>query len=349
MRTKLFAFFQPLVAVAFGLFLGLILCTFAGENPLFVLQVLIRSAFGSPYDFGMTLFYSTPLLFTGLAVSMAFTAGLFNIGAEGQLTMGALCCAIVGLSFPTLPPFLAIPLGILAAFTGGALWGLISGVLRAKRGGHEVITTVMLNFIAYGLSSYATLYLFRNTSTQNPETLAVGPGFILSQWKMFAGAPLGASLLLAIICALILWFVFNKTKLGFELLSTGENLFAAKASGIKVQNMYMLSMFLAGGLAGLVGVMEVMGNAERFRLGFSPGYGFIGIAVALLARGRPLGVIFSALLFGALHKGTADLDFETQNITRDLSQALQALVILSVSADGLWAYFKKKFGERRKS
>jgi len=342
LRLKIFNFFQPLVAVALGLSLGMILAMIAGENPLFVMQVLGKSAFGSAYDFGMTLFYSTPLLFTGLSVSMAFSAGLFNIGAEGQLTMGALFCAIVGIVCHDLPSVLAIALSIFAAFMGGAIWGLIPGILRAKRGGHEVITTVMLNFVAAGLASYATLYLFRNTSTQNPETLPIGPGHVLSQWEIFAGAPLGGALLVALFCALLLWFVFAKTKYGYELMSTGENLFAAKVGGISVPKMYMSSMFFAGGLAGLVGVCEVMGNAERFRLGFSPGYGFIGIAVALLARGKPIGVIFSALLFGALHKGTADLDFETQHITRDLSQALQALVILSVSAEGWWDYLRKK-------
>src|SRR5262249_46500019 len=153
-----------------GLALGLLVTKLAGENPVHVLTVLGKSAFGSRYDVGMTLFYTTPLIFTGLSVAIAFQAGLFNIGAEGQLTLGALAAAWVGIAFPNVPWPLAPIFAGVAAFAGGALWGAIPGWLKAKRGSHEVINTIMLNFIAAGLSSWVTLYLLRNTETQNPET-----------------------------------------------------------------------------------------------------------------------------------------------------------------------------------
>src|SRR5690349_4597016 len=165
---------QPILAVVVGLCLGLAVTWIAGENPWHVFKILCLGAFGSSYDLGMTLFYATPLLLTGLSVMLAFHAGLFNIGAEGQLTMGALAVAALGACWPKCPGLLAPVLGILVAAVGGAVWGAIPGWLRARRGSHEVINTIMLNFIAAGLASYVTLYLLKDTSTQNPETQPVG-------------------------------------------------------------------------------------------------------------------------------------------------------------------------------
>jgi simple sugar transport system permease protein len=336
---------QPVLAVAFGLIAGLAVTRIAGENPWHVLQILWRSAFGSGYDFGMTLFYTTPLVFTGLAVAVPFQAGLFNIGAEGQLTLGALAAAAVGAVWPGLPWPLAPALATLAAVAAGTIWGVIPGWLRARRGSHEVINTIMLNFVAAGLASYLTLYLLKNPDTQNPETRPIGPGYLISQFGIFGGAPVSMALPLALVAAGLVWVFMWRTVIGFEMRALGQNESAARAAGINTARMMVLSMAVAGGLAGLVGVGEVLGSAGKFRLGFSPQYGFIGIAVALLGRNQPSGVVAAALLFGALHKGTADLDLETEHVTRDLSLVLQALIILSVSADGLWSWMKKR-GER---
>jgi general nucleoside transport system permease protein len=333
---------QPVLAVAFGLVLGLGVTRLAGESPWHVLQILWKSAFGSRYDFGMTLFYSTPLIFTGLAVAVPFQAGLFNIGAEGQLTLGALAAAVVGAVWPGVPWPLAPALAIIAAFVAGMVWGAIPGWLRAKRGSHEVINTIMLNFIAAGLASYVTLYLLKNPDTQNPETRPIGAGYLISQFGIFGGAPVSMALPLAILAAVLVWILMWRTVIGFEMRAVGQNESAARAAGINTGRMTIIAMAVAGGLAGLVGVGEVLGNAGKFRLGFSPEYGFIGIAVALLGRNQPAGVVAAALLFGALHKGTADLDFETEHVTRELSLVLQALIILSVSADGLWSWMKKR-------
>jgi simple sugar transport system permease protein len=337
---------QPILAVVVGLALGLSFTWFAGENPWHVLRILGKSAFGSGYDFGMTLFYSTPLIFAGLSVAVAFHAGLFNIGAEGQLTLGALAAAVVGALWPSLPWPAAPILAGLAALLAGTIWGAIPGWLRARRGSHEVINTIMLNFIAAGLASYVTLYLFKNPETQNPETRPIGAGYLIHQFGIFGGAPVSTALPLAVLTAILVWILLWKTVIGYEMRAVGQSESAARAAGIDAGKIRILAMSIAGGLAGLVGVGEVLGNAGKFRLGFSPQYGFIGIAVALLGRNQPAGVVAAALLFGALHKGTADLDLETEHVTREVSLILQALIILSVSAEGLWSWMKGRRSPR---
>jgi simple sugar transport system permease protein len=314
----------------------------AGENPWHVFKVLCMGAFGSPYDFGMTLFYATPLVFTGLSVAIAFHAGLFNIGAEGQLTLGALAAAMVGAIWPTCPFFIAPLFAGVAAILAGMLWGAIPGWLRARRGSHEVINTIMLNFIAAGFASYVTLYLLKNPDTQNPETRSIGASYMIHQFAVFGGAPVSLALPLAIVTSVCVWFFLAKTTWGFELRAVGQSESAARAAGVSAANVRIIALSLAGALAGLVGIAEVLGNAGRFKVGFSPEYGFIGIAVALLARNHPFGILPAALLFGALHKGATALDLETEHVTRDLSLILQALILLSVCAEGLWSWMARK-------
>jgi len=333
---------QPVLAVVLGLSLGLAITWTAGENPWHVFTVLCHSAFGSRYDFGMTLFYSTPIVFTGLSVAVAFQAGLFNIGAEGQLTAGALAAAAVGALWPGCPRVLAPVFAGLAAISFGAFWGAIPGWLRARRGSHEVVNTIMLNFVAAGLASYVALYLLKNPDSQNPETRSIGAGYMIKQFGFFGGAPVSLALPLAMLAAAMVWIFLWRTTLGFELRAVGQSEPAARAAGVNVAKIRIIAFSVAGGLAGLVGVAEVLGNSGRFKVGFSPEYGFMGIAVALLGRNQPLGVLAAALLFGALHKGTADLDMETEHVTHELSLVLQALIILSVSADGLWTWMKRR-------
>lgn len=333
---------EPCLAVVLGLAAGLLVTFIAGENPLSVLGVLARSAFGSWYDFGMTLSYATPLVFTGLSVAVAFHAGLFNIGAEGQLAVGAFAAAAVGVCFPNVPWPLAPLLAGGAAFASGAMYGALPGWLLAKRGSHEVITTIMLNFIAAALVNWLAINVLPNPASQNAETPSVGTGYLLSHFSLFGDAPVSTALVLAIGTALALGFFLGRTRFGFELQAVGQSEGAARFAGIDPGRTRIIAMALAGGLAGLVGISEVLGHSGKFKLGFSPDYGFIGIAVALLARGRPSGILASALLFGALHKGTADLDLETDKVTRDVSLVLQAMVIFAVSADGLWFWVRKR-------
>lgn len=327
---------RPIIATIIALITGLLITSLAGENPINVFLIFAKSGFGTPYDFGMTLTYSMPLILTGLSVAMAFKAKMFNIGAEGQLTMGALAAASVGAIYPSVPSLIApIFAGICAALAGG-IWGGIAGYLKAKRGAHEVIITIMLNFIAAGIASYVTVYLLKDPNTQNPQTLPISKNYVLDTFSFFQGAPVTSSLFLSIIVAILIWIFLYRTPKGYEIRCVGENESASSTAGISISKTQILAMFIAGGLAGLVGVGEILGRSECFKLDFSPGYGFTGIAVAFLARGNPIAIIFSGLLFGALQKGASDLEIHTHNITSDLALVLQALIILAVSADGLW-------------
>ena len=331
---------QPVLAVALGLTVGIGVTWVAGENPWHVLTVLGKGAFGSADNLGLTLFYATPLIFTGLSVAVAFHAGLFNIGAEGQLTLGALAAAVTGAVWPNVWSPLAPLLAGISAILAGTLWGAIPGWLRARRGSHEVINTIMLNFIAAGLASYVALYLLKNPDSQNPETRPVGAGYLIHQFGTFGGAPVSAALPLAVLTAVFVWVLLWRTALGYEIRAVGQSEPAARAAGINPGNIRIIALAVAGGLSGMVAVGEVLGNSGRFKVGFSAEYGFIGIAVALLGRNQPAGVVAAALLFGALHKGAAELDLETEHVTRELSLVLQALIILSVSAEGLWSWLK---------
>ncbi len=337
MKYLLRSSLKSIAGVFLGLSLGLVVCYFAGESPLKVLKVLFQSSFGSGYDFGMTLFYTAPLLLTGLAVAIPFRAGLFNIGGEGQLLVGALGAAAAGVIGKDIhSPIVAILFATALAFLAGGIWGAIPGFLKAKRGSHEVITTIMMNFIAAGMTSYFTLYVIKDPDSSQAETIPLPAIFHLKPFAIFNGAPMGELIFVLIaIVVIIHYWLWNSVR-GFELKAVGENEVAAETYGISKQKSWIFAMFLAGGLAGLVGVVEVLGNAHRFKLGFSADYGFVGIAVALLARGNILGIIPSALLFGILQKGSGSLDLETEKVTRDLAYIIQGLIILGVAAEGLY-------------
>ena len=223
---------------------------------------------------------------------------------------------------------------------GGMVWGGISGWLKASRGGHEVIATLMLNFIATAIASFVALYVLKDSNSQNPETEKVAARYPFHQFAFFAGAPVTVILLLAIIAIVATFSFLSRTSFGFEIRAVGLNLQAAKVGGINTNRVQFLVFCLAGGLAGLAGVDEVLGNAGRYRVGFSPDYGFLGIAVALLGRTSVLGLVSAALFFAAIHKGSANLDLELEHVTRDVSLIAQAFVILMVCA---YPSFQSKF------
>ncbi len=327
--------YYPLLGLLIGISLGLLVAFAVGENPLRVFQIILKSAFGSRYDLGVTLYYTTALIFTGLSVSVAYHAGLFNIGAEGQLAIGSLATAIFCISFPNLPMGITYVAAIFVAIFAGGFWGFIPGWLKAKRGSHEVINTIMMNFIAAAICSWLITSFFQNTERQSPETKHIPESYFLRNIdpmvSFFQDAPVSSALFLALFSALLLWVFLYKTPWGFQLRASGQNEDAAQVAGISVENCRQWAMIFAGAFAGMVAVNEVLGGYGKMRLGFSPDFGFIGIAVALLARSHPIGVIFTAFLFGALHKGAGDLDIETEFITKDLSMVIQSLVILCVS------------------
>lgn len=350
MPNRLSHLVSPLLGLVVGLGLGLLLTMCAGENPWTILTLLFKSAFGSRYDLGLTLFYATPLIFCGLSVAVAFHSGLFNIGAEGQLTLGALTAALVGFLLPNLPPLVAPLLAVLAAAGVGGFWAWIAGWLRTRRGSHEVINTIMLNFIASALASWFISAHFQNPHSQNPETPDMGINFFIRPndpvARFFGDAPVSIGILFAILAALALWHLLYRSVLGYEIRAVGQNEEAARVAGIDVARTRQIAMALAGALAACVCIGEVLGSAGRFRLGFSADFGFIGIAVALMAQNRPIAIIFAGLLFGAIHKGAADLDIETENVTRDLAVIIQALIILSVA---VFSYLPTWFERRARS
>lgn len=324
-------------ALLLGLFLSLMVAACLGDNPLTVLEVMFDSALGSMTQFGYSLYYATPLLLTGLSVAWAGRAGLFNIGAEGQMTIGGVTMAAVGLLWPDLPSVIAIPLALSAGFLAGGLWGAIAGWMKAKRGCHEVLSTILLNFVAYGLAAYVIVGLLKNPASQSPETGVVGVGFQIAQMTWLGGeSPLSWALLLAVLCVIFYWFIFKKTRLGFRQRLAGGAPLAGRLGGVNMNRQIITAMFFSGGLAALAAAGPVLGFAHKAREGFAGGAGFVGIAVALLGRGRPLGILFSALLFGALIKGSLDLDIDTDFVSRDLSTVIQAFIVIAVASQPGW-------------
>lgn len=316
-----------------GLTLALLLTGLLGENPVEVARILIVGAIGSPTALGYSLFYATPLIFTGLSVTWALKAGLFNIGAEGQMTVGGIAMAVVGIVLKDASAWIAWPLALLAGFAAGAFWGWLVGWLKIHRGVHEVLGSILMNFVSYGIAGLFILNIFRNAESANPETLEVGPGFHLSVLDWIGGtSPLNIAFVFALIFAAVLDLIIRRTKVGLYLRWTGGSPEFAKRSGVSVTRESIRAMAIAGGLAGLAGASVVLGYMHKAREGFTAGAGFVGIAVALLGRANAWGVVAAAVLFGSLQKGSLDLDIDTENISRDLAVVIQALIVLAVAA-----------------
>ena len=331
----------------FGLLMGFVaaalISLLLGEDPFLVLQVLARGAAGSWNSTAYSLYYATPLIFTGLAVAWAFQAGLFNIGAEGQMAIGGLCAIGFGLGFPELAFPFSILGTLISAAIGGAIWGGLAGWLKAYRKVHEVLATIMLNFIAFGVVSYFVNEAWRNRESQAPETQVLSESYRLP----ILSDPLNFAFLIGLAAAFIVGALLWKSRFGFFQRMTGGSPRTGRLAGLNIEAQIVTAMLVSGALAGLAGMSDVIGMSLKLREGFTGGAGFIGIAVALLGRNKPLGVVLSALLFGALHKGSLDLDLDTEKISRDLSVVIQALIILFVaSSKGIGdfeAYLRRRF------
>src|SRR6266496_381651 len=344
----------PLIAVIAAFIVGGILVLLIGDNPIQAYRLLIGSALSWPDGIGYTLFYATPLIFTGLAVLVGFRCGLFNIGAEGQLYVAAFATAWVGITFAHLSAWLLVPMCFLAAILAGGVWGGIPGVLKARFGSYEVINTIMLNFIAIALVSYFTQYHYKIPGDPILQTSPIGPGAHIARLGKFIPGlperiPLNLAFILALIACLFVYLFLWRTKWGYEIRATGSNPSAAEYGGISIRKQIILAMAVSGALAGMVGINEVLGYRYRYYDGFSSNYGFTGIAVALLGRNHPVGVLLSALLFGMLIRGGIFVDAFTNNVTKDLVDVLQGIVILFVAAEALFRGPFNKFGLLRRS
>jgi simple sugar transport system permease protein len=331
----------PLAAVLCAFLIGALVVLLIGDSPVDTYRLLIGTAFSWPDGVGYTLFYATPLIFTGLAVALAFRCGLLNIGAEGQLYIAAFAAAWVGIEAARLPGFMLLPLCGAAAVVAGATWGAIPGALKARFGSHEVINTIMLNFIAVALVSYLTQYHYKLPGDPIMQSALIGDGAHLVRLGRFVPGlperiPLNFAFVLALVaCALVYVFLW-KTTWGYEIRATGQNPSAAEYGGVSVRRQIVVAMALSGALAGMVGINEVLGYRYRYYDGFSDNYGFTGIAVALLGRNHPGGVLAAALLFAVLQRGSVAVDAFTQNVSKDIVQILQALVILFVAAEAMF-------------
>lgn len=327
----------PLVNLtAAFLFSGLVV-VLIGENPFEAIQVLLWGAFGFGEGIGYTLFYTTNFIFTGLAVAVAFHAGLFNIGGEGQAYVGGLGVAISCLLLDRYVPWwITFPIAVGGGALFGAAWALIPAWLQATRGSHIVITTIMFNFIASSLMVYLLVESFMPTGTMQPASRGFEAGgqlpLMRNIFSYFGQAPLNFAIFLAILACVLMWFLIWRTKFGYEIRTFGANPTAAKYAGISAVKVTVVTMLISGGLAGLLGINEIMGAQNRLLLEFTAGYGFVGIAVALMGRGHPVGIALAALLFGMLYQGGAELAFEIPAITREMIVVIQGLVILFAGA-----------------
>jgi len=331
MNNRLFNILVPVISVLLALIVGAILMLGFGYNPIQVYVALWQGAFGDRYFIGETIRQVTPLILTGLAVAFAFRANLFNIGAEGQVFVGWLAAVWVGLAFD-LPMIVHLPLAVLAAAAAGALWGFLPGLFKATRGVHEVIITIMLNYIAL----YSANAVIRSILTDNkyatdriPETASLSSGW-LQNLTDFSRVHYG--IIIALFIALLMWFIMEKTTLGYEIKSVGFNPDASKYAGMNVKRNIILSMVISGSFAGLAGAMDGLGTFGYMSVqsGFT-NLGFDGIAVALIGANSPFGVVIAALLFGALKVGALNMPTQA-GVPNELVDIIIALIILFVAS-----------------
>jgi len=314
------------ILLAFGI--GALLIKISGFSVIKAYSSLWDGAFGNMYSISQTLLNTIPLIFTGLAVAIGFKAGLFNIGGEGQMVVGAFASAIVAIALKSLPGIILIPAAFLAGGLAGSAWSFIPGYLKTKTGAHEVVTSIMMNYVGILGASYLLLKYFKEDGPI-PQTEFIPEAARLTE--LIEYSRLTTAIFIALAVVIITAIFFKKTKLGYKIQVVGQNPSAAEYAGINSNRMMLFSMQMSGFVAGLAGSTIVMGVLHRFITNFSPGYGFTGIAVAVLGRNKPIGVLFAALLFGALQTGGLTMQLFAK-IPMDLMVVIQGLVILFVAA-----------------
>ena len=331
----------PILNLVLAFFFSGLVVWAIGESPIEALRLLLIGALGRGEGIGFTLFYATSFIFTGLSVAVAIHAGLFNIGSEGQAYLGGLGAALVALSLDRYVPwYVTMPFAVIGAALFGAACAAIPAWLQAKRGSHIVITTIMFNFITSSLMNYLLVRVLIVPGKMAPETRTFLEGGQLPKldWliSMFGGklgaAPLNFSFLIALVMCFLVWMLIWRTKLGYEMRTLGISPTAAGYAGIPYAKIVMIAMLISGGLAGMMALNPVMGASARLQIEFVGGAGFVGIAVSLMGRNHPVGIILAALLFGILYQGGAELSFDMPSITRDMIVVIQGLVILFAGA-----------------
>jgi general nucleoside transport system permease protein len=336
-----------LISIILGLVAGGILMLFIGSNPIEGYSYLLQGALKNLERIGNTLATATPLIFTGLSVAFAFRTGLFNIGASGQMLVGGLAASAVGLTLDLSRPVLLLVMVLVGLITG-ALWAFIPGLIKAKFNVHEVVSTIMMNWIAYWTIYYVVPGYFKGEfleteSKKLAESATLRTPFLTD---MFDGSYINLGLFLAVIAVIIIAFIIDKTTLGFELKAVGFNRFAAEYAGMKVNRNIILSMLISGALAGVGGVALYTGNASSIQIGILPAQGYDGIAVALLGANHPIGVFFAAVLFGILYSGTGFMNAMT-DIPPELANTIIAIIIYFAATSVMIERLLNKFMKRK--
>ncbi len=330
----------PLISLILAFALSALVILAIGEDPVRATQLMVTGALGSTYGWGYTLYYTTNFLFTGLAVSIAFQARLFNIGGEGQAMLGGLGVALVALFIPWPNWWMAMIAALAASALAGAAWAAIPAWLQARRGSHIVITTIMFNFIAFSLLNYILSHVLRPPTSMDPATARFDSTLRLPRLadilepfgiEFSRSGPANVTLFVALAACVLVWALLWRTRLGFEIRAFGESHPAAHYAGISGVRIIMVAMLISGALAGMMAVNSVMGGPQRLVMNAVEGAGFIGIAVALMGRSHPIGIIPAALLFGFLFQGGSELAIETR-IPREMIVIIQALVIMFTGA-----------------
>ena len=320
----------PLLAIVTALIIGALIIAATGASVALAYGGLLAGSLGNAKALTDTLVEATPYILAGLAVAVGFKCGLFNIGVEGQIAIGSMTAVMAGYMIKGLPAVLHLPIALIAGLFGGAAWAAIAGYLRARTGAHEVITTIMLNYIAIRLTDWAIKgpLLDKTASaprTPNIEASAYLPQLLGPEYRLHAG------FLVALAMAFFIQWLLNRTTIGFEIRTVGANPDAAQYAGISITRNFVLAMALSGGLAGLAGAGQVLGLEHNLKTGFSAGYGFDSIAIALLAGSNPLGIIPAALFWGVLRNGAGLMQLQS-GISRDMINIIQALVLIFVAA-----------------
>jgi simple sugar transport system permease protein len=352
----------PLINLVVAFAVAGLVVLLVGQSPWRAAVLLIDGALGYGVGIGFTLYYATTFIFTGLAVAVAFHCRLFNIGGEGQAYVGGIGVALACLTFDqVLPWYLTFVIATIGAAFFGAAWAFIPAYLRAKRGSHIVITTIMFNFIASSLMVYLLVEVFKPVGEMAPQSRDFAAGGQLPRlgWLLnlvgidIGSAPLNVSFLLALASAFFVWVLIWRTRLGYEIRTMGFSESAARYAGIRDARIIIITMLISGALAGMMALNPVMGEQGRLQLDFVSGAGFVGIAVALMGRSHPAGIIPAAVLFGVLYQGGAEISFEMPEISRDMIVIIQGLVILFAGAlENMFrpsiARFFGRFAARRK-
>ena len=340
LRVALPKMLPQVIAILLAFLVGAVVLAVTGYSPLDAYGAMLSGAFGDVFGIGQTFTQATPIVFTALAFLFAYKCGLFNIGAEGQFLVGAFTAALVGISFNGLPFFIHIPFALVAGALGGAAWGFIPAVLKAGRGAHEVITTMMLSYVALYLTSYLVNYPFKAPGWV-AQTVFIAPSAELP--RILQPTQLSASIVLAVLLAVLTQYTLSRTTIGYEVRAIGLNPSAAESGGISIKKTMIMALTVSGAIAGLGGAGEVLGVHRRFIEGFSPGYGWDGLAVALVGGLNPVGILLASVLFGALRSGGMTMT-RTMHVPLDIVSILQALVILFVAAPMLIRYLLKRGG-----